>query len=100
MRCARARRGRPGGGLGVSVVSRRGVRARDTRVVALRLQGERCMRDLLVVQRAGAPLSPAAAKLPEHLKASNSKARQANFTTAPYRLSFRNRRRHHAAFGV
>lgn len=56
-------------GLGVSVVSRHAVRARDTRVVALRLQGERCMRDLLVVQRAGAPLSPAAAKLQEYLKA-------------------------------
>jgi LysR family transcriptional regulator, low CO2-responsive transcriptional regulator len=59
-------------GLGISVVSRHAMRARDTRVVAMRLQGERCMRDLLVIQRAGAPLSPAAARLQEYLDAATA----------------------------
>ncbi|MDP3910927.1 MAG: LysR family transcriptional regulator, partial [Gemmatimonadales bacterium] len=52
-------------GLGISVVSRHAVRLRDPRVVALRFQGRRCVRDLLVVRRDGAPLSPAAARLRE-----------------------------------
>ena len=52
-------------GLGISVVSRHAVRRRDPRVVALRFQGRRCVRDLLVVRRDGAPLSPAAARLRE-----------------------------------
>jgi DNA-binding transcriptional LysR family regulator len=54
-------------GLGVSVVSHHAVRRRDPRVVALRFQGRRCVRDLLVIQRQGAPLSPAAARLRELL---------------------------------
>ena len=54
-------------GLGVSVVSRHAVLPRDRRVVALRLQGRRWVRDLLVIRREGAPLSPAAAQLWELL---------------------------------
>ena len=54
-------------GLGVSVVSRHAVRPRDPRVVAIRLQGREWVRDLLVIQRRGAPLSPAAARLREML---------------------------------
>jgi DNA-binding transcriptional LysR family regulator len=54
-------------GLGVSVVSRHAVRPRDPRVVAIRLQGREWVRDLLVIQRQGAPLSPAAARLREML---------------------------------
>jgi DNA-binding transcriptional LysR family regulator len=54
-------------GLGVSVVSRHAVRVRDPRVVALRFQGRQCVRDLLVIRRQGAPLSPAAARLREVL---------------------------------
>jgi DNA-binding transcriptional LysR family regulator len=54
-------------GLGVSVVSRHAVRHRDPRVVALRFQGRRWVRDLLVIRRQGAPLSPAAARLRELL---------------------------------
>ena len=54
-------------GLGVSVVSRHAVRTRDPRVVAIRLQGRQWVRDLLVIQRQGAPLSPAAARLREML---------------------------------
>jgi DNA-binding transcriptional LysR family regulator len=54
-------------GLGVSVVSRHAVRPRDPRVVAIRLQGRQWVRDLLVIRRQGAPLSPAAARLREML---------------------------------
>lgn len=54
-------------GLGVSVVSRHAVRPRDPRVVAIRLQGREWVRDLLVIRRQGAPLSPAAARLREML---------------------------------
>lgn len=54
-------------GLGVSVVSRHAVQSRDPRVVALRFQGRQCVRDLLVIRREGAPLSPAAARLREML---------------------------------
>ncbi len=54
-------------GLGVSVVSRHAVRPHDPRVVAIRLQGREWVRDLLVIQRQGAPLSPAAARLREML---------------------------------
>lgn len=54
-------------GLGVSVVSRHAVRRGDSRVVALRLQGRRWVRDLLVIRRQGAPLSPPAARLLEQL---------------------------------
>src|SRR2546427_5757304 len=41
--------------LGVALVSRHAVRARDPRVVAVRLSGGRWTRDLLVVHRAGTP---------------------------------------------
>jgi len=58
-------------GLGVSVVSRHAVRTRDPRVVAIRLQGRQWVRDLLVIRRQGAPLSPAAARLRELLLASH-----------------------------
>jgi DNA-binding transcriptional LysR family regulator len=54
-------------GLGVSVLSRHAVRPRDPRVVAIRLQGREWVRDLLVIQRQGAPLSPAAARLRDML---------------------------------
>ena len=57
-------------GLGVSVVSRHAIRPGDKRVVALRLRGRRWVRDLLVIRRRGAPLSPAAARLRELLLAS------------------------------
>src|SRR5207245_305111 len=49
------------------LVSRHAVRARDPRVVAVRLAGGRWTRDLLVVHRAGAPLDAAAAKFREFL---------------------------------
>jgi len=58
-------------GLGVSVVSRHAVRTRDPRVVAIRLQCRQWVRDLLVIRRQGAPLSPAAARLRELLLASH-----------------------------
>jgi DNA-binding transcriptional LysR family regulator len=58
-------------GLGVSVVSRHAVRTRDPRVVAIRLQGRQWVRDLLVIRRQGAPLSPAATRLRELLLASH-----------------------------
>jgi len=48
-------------GLGVALVSRHAVLARDRRIVAGRLAGPRWTRDLLIVQRAGTPLGPAAA---------------------------------------
>ena len=54
-------------GLGVSIVSRHAVRTRDPRVVAIRLQGRQWVRDLLVIRRGGAPLSPAATRLREML---------------------------------
>lgn len=54
-------------GLGVAVVSRHAVRARDPRVVAVRLVGERWTRDLLVVRREGTPVGPAAATFREFL---------------------------------
>jgi len=40
-------------------------------VVAIRLQGRQWVRDLLVIRRQGAPLSPAAARLRELLLASH-----------------------------
>ena len=58
-------------GLGVSVVSRHAVRSRDRQVVALRFQGRQWVRDLLVIRREGAPLSPAAARLRELVLASH-----------------------------
>lgn len=58
-------------GLGMSVVSRHAVRPGDPRVVALRFHGRRWVRDLLVIRRQGAPLSPAAARLRELLLASH-----------------------------
>jgi len=58
-------------GLGVSVVSRHAVRPGDPRVIALRFHGRRWVRDLLVIRRRGAPLSPAAAQLRELLLASH-----------------------------
>jgi len=48
-------------GLGVALVSRHAVLARDRRVVAVRLAGSRWTRDLLIVQRTGTLLGPAAA---------------------------------------
>lgn len=54
-------------GLGVAVVSRHVVQARDRRIVALRLAGPRWMRELLIVRRAGMPLGPAAAAFRELL---------------------------------
>jgi len=56
-------------GLGVALVSRHAVRARDLRVVPLQLKGRRCVRDLLVIRREATPLSPAAARLREMLLA-------------------------------
>jgi len=54
-------------GLGIAVVSRHALRARDPRVVALRLAGRRWVRDLLLARRAGAPLSPSVERLREFL---------------------------------
>ena len=48
-------------GLGVALVSRHAVLARDRRIVAARLAGPRWTRDLLIVRRLGTPLGPAAA---------------------------------------
>jgi DNA-binding transcriptional LysR family regulator len=48
-------------GLGVALVSRHAVLARDRRIVAARLAGPRWTRDLLIVRRPGTPLGPAAA---------------------------------------
>ena len=48
-------------GLGVALVSRHAVLARDRRIVAARFVGSRWTRDLLIVRRAAAPLGPAAA---------------------------------------
>jgi len=48
-------------GLGVALVSRHAVLARDRRIVAVRLAGSRWTRDLLIVQRSGTPLGPAGA---------------------------------------
>jgi DNA-binding transcriptional LysR family regulator len=48
-------------GLGVAVVSRLAVLPRDRRIVTVRLAGPRWTRDLLIAQRAGMPLGPAAA---------------------------------------
>ena len=48
-------------GLGVALVSRHAVLSRDRRIVALRLAGSRWTRDLLIVQRTGMLLGPAAA---------------------------------------
>ena len=59
-------------GLGVSVVSRHAVRTRDPRLVAIRLQGHHWVRDLLVIRRQGAPLSPAAARLANMLLSNSS----------------------------
>jgi DNA-binding transcriptional LysR family regulator len=47
-------------GLGLAVVSRHAVRARDPRVVVVRFAGPRWTRELLIVWRERAPLSPAA----------------------------------------
>src|SRR3989442_5207237 len=58
-------------GLRVSVVSRHAVRRGDPRVGAIRLQGRQWVRDLLVIRRQGAPLSPEAAHLRELLLASH-----------------------------
>jgi DNA-binding transcriptional LysR family regulator len=56
-------------GLGVALVSRHAVLARDRRIVAVRLAGPRWTRDLLIVRREGTPLGPAAAALREMLLA-------------------------------
>lgn len=65
-------------GLGVAVVSRHAVRARDPRVVAVRLSGKRWTRDLLVVRRAAAPLGPAAARVREFLLRKEQGARSSS----------------------
>jgi DNA-binding transcriptional LysR family regulator len=64
-------------GLGVAVVSRHAVLARDRRVVALRIASGRWTRDLLIVRREGAPLSPAAASFRDLLLAARPSARPA-----------------------
>lgn len=46
-------------GLGVALVSRHAVLARDRRIVAVPLTGARWTRDLLIVRRDGTPLGPA-----------------------------------------
>jgi len=56
-------------GLGVALVSRHAVLARDRRIVAVRLAGPRWTRDLLIVQRAGTPLGPTAAAFRSLLEA-------------------------------
>jgi DNA-binding transcriptional LysR family regulator len=56
-------------GLGIALVSRHAVLARDRRIVAVRLAGPRWTRDLLIVHREGTPLGPAAARLREALLA-------------------------------
>jgi DNA-binding transcriptional LysR family regulator len=56
-------------GLGVAIVSRHAVLARDRRIVALRIAGGQWRRDLLIVRREEAPLSPAAARFRELLLA-------------------------------
>ncbi len=56
-------------GLGVALVSRHAVLARDRRIVAVPLAGPRWTRDLLIVRRQGTPLGPAAAALREMLLA-------------------------------
>ena len=53
--------------LGVALVSRHAVLPRDRRIVAVRLAGPRWTRDLLIAQRGGMPLGPAAAALRELL---------------------------------
>ncbi|MFN2572278.1 MAG: LysR family transcriptional regulator [Gemmatimonadales bacterium] len=54
-------------GLGVALVSRHAILARDQRIAAVRLAGPRWTRDLLIVRREGMPLGPAAAALREML---------------------------------
>lgn len=46
-------------GLGVSVVSRHAVPPRDARVVAIRFQRQRCVRDIILIRRDGTTLGPA-----------------------------------------
>ncbi|MGH7674905.1 MAG: LysR substrate-binding domain-containing protein [Gemmatimonadales bacterium] len=58
-------------GLGLAVVSRHAVRAADRRIVSLRIGGARWTRDLLIVRREGAPLSPAGARFRDLLLASH-----------------------------
>jgi DNA-binding transcriptional LysR family regulator len=48
-------------GLGIALVSRHAVLARDRRIATTRLVGPRWTRDLLLVRRQGTPLGPAAA---------------------------------------
>src|SRR5256712_12570193 len=54
-------------GLGVALVSRHAVMARDRRIVAARLAGPRGTPGLLVVRRGGAPPRPAAPRSPGRL---------------------------------
>src|SRR5437016_14036155 len=56
-------------GLGVALVSRHAVLARDRRIVAARLAGPRWTRDLTIVRRPGTPLGPAAAAFRSLLEA-------------------------------
>jgi DNA-binding transcriptional LysR family regulator len=55
-------------GLGVALVSRHAVLARDRRIVAVRLAGPRWTRDILIVHRDGTPLSPAGTRFQEMLR--------------------------------
>jgi len=59
-------------GLGIALVSRHAVLTRDRRIVAVRLAGSRWTRDLLIVQRAGTPLGPAAARFRSQLLAAGA----------------------------
>lgn len=63
--------------LGVAIVSRHAVLARDRRIVALRIAGGRCKRDLLIVRREDAPLSPAATRFRDLLLAARRTATRA-----------------------
>jgi DNA-binding transcriptional LysR family regulator len=56
-------------GLGVALVSRHAVLARDRRIVVVRLAGPRWTRDLLIVRRKGTPLGPAGTRFREMLLA-------------------------------
>lgn len=56
-------------GLGVAIVSQLTVPPRDQRIVAVELGRPAWRRDLLVIQRAGTPLGPAAGRFREFLLA-------------------------------
>jgi DNA-binding transcriptional LysR family regulator len=64
-------------GLGVAIVSRHAVLPRDRRIVALRIAGPRWRRDLLIVRREDAPLSPAATRFRDLLLGAGAAATRA-----------------------